>query len=67
MQPLFSVYCSSELAIALGAKPYKRLNYPHLSFPVCGPPRTHHACLDTKCGPYAWLWQMDKDHLSINR
>jgi hypothetical protein len=67
MKALFSVSCSSELASALGAKPFKRLSRPHLSFPVYEGQMTHHAELMTENGRFAWLWQLDRDHPTIER
>jgi hypothetical protein len=67
VESLFSVKCSAELARALGARPMERLDRPKLSFPVFDLPRTHHACLETSCGPYAWLWLLDATHPFISR
>src|SRR5260221_477426 len=67
MESLFKVNCSVELAKALGAKPMQRLDRPNLSFPVFDLPRTHHACLETENGPYAWLWLLDGAHRTIQR
>lgn len=67
MEALFEVNCSIELALALGAKPMKRIDRPNLSFPVFDAPITHHASLRTAKGPYAWLWLLDGTHMSIVR
>jgi hypothetical protein len=67
MESLFKVKCSSALARALGAKPMPRVPRPNLSFSVFDLPTTHHACLETECGPFAWLWQLDATHMSITR
>jgi len=67
MESLFSVKCSVELARALGARPMMRVDRPALSFPVFDLPMTHHACLKTEAGPYAWFWQLDAGHMSITR
>ncbi len=45
----------------------QRLDRPNLSFPVFDLPRTHHACLETENGPYAWLWLLDGAHRTIQR
>jgi hypothetical protein len=65
MKPLFVVNCSLSLAIALGARPMPRLVRLKLSFPVFDAPTTHHAELTTENGPYAWLWQLDGAHQTI--
>jgi hypothetical protein len=67
MRPLFSVNCSTQLAIALGAMPMMRLSRPDLSFPVYQRPATHHAELRTKDGLFAWLWFLDNHHRTITR
>lgn len=67
MDPLFTFKCSEALAKALGAVPKKRLPYPHLSFPVHEPIRTHHAAIQTENGWYAWLWLLDANHKFIER
>jgi len=64
MNALFWVKCSAALAEALGAKPRKRLDRPY-RFPVYEECRTHHADMHTEKGLYAWLWQLDKDHPTI--
>lgn len=67
MEELFNVNCSAALARALGGRPMPRLDRPNLSFPVFDAPHTHHACLQTEIGPFAWLWQLDATHMSISR
>jgi hypothetical protein len=67
MESLFKVNCSIELAMALGARPMERLERPRLSFPVFDLPRTHHACLQTEAGPFAWFWLLDGVHPFITR
>lgn len=65
MNSLFWVKCTSALAEALGAVPRNRIPRPDLSFPVYESFRTHHADLHTEKGLYAWPWQLDKDHPTI--
>ena len=66
MESLFKVNCSLELAIALGAKAMFRNDGNH-SFKIYDLPKTHHACLETKNGPYAWFWLLDNNCKFINR